>query len=45
VSEGFAALVAGDRARKIDDADALCDELQTLAAHHEALRTRDGGAS
>jgi methyl-accepting chemotaxis protein len=49
VTDAFAALAGGDRARKVEDPEALCEELQTLAGYHETLRAQaargdDGGA-
>jgi methyl-accepting chemotaxis protein len=44
IDDSLAALAKGDASKPIDDADRLCDELQSVASHVEALRTKAGGA-
>lgn len=40
IGDGFGDLAAGRPTPAVDDPDALCEELQSLARHHETLRAR-----
>jgi methyl-accepting chemotaxis protein len=41
INERFAALAEGDRSRRVDQPETLCQEMQDLAASYEQLRTAD----
>jgi methyl-accepting chemotaxis protein len=40
LNDRFAALARGAPSGPVEDADGLCDELRTLAEHHDAIRER-----